>query len=76
MANIPEFIRRKHNPALITYPDKRLKEVLKESYGIITFQDDFLLTAITVAGYSWIEADKLRKAVGKENSLRNETTTR
>ena len=68
MANIPEFIRRKHNPSLIRYPDKRLEDVLKESYGIITFQDDLLLTAIRVAGYSWIEADKLRKAVGKKIS--------
>ncbi len=66
MANIPEFIRRKNNPNLIKYPDPRLKEVLKESYGIITFQDDLLLTAINVAGYSWLEADKLRKAVGKK----------
>jgi DNA polymerase III subunit alpha len=66
MANIPEFIKRKHNPSLITYPDDRLKDILKESYGIITFQDDLLLTAINVAGYSWIEADKLRKAVGKK----------
>jgi DNA polymerase III subunit alpha len=68
MANIPEFIKRKHNPSLITYPDGRLKDVLKESYGIITFQDDLLLTAINVAGYSWVEADKLRKAVGKKIS--------
>lgn len=66
MANIPEFIRRKNNPNLITFPDPRLKDVLKESYGIITFQDDLLLTAINVAGYSWLEADKLRKAVGKK----------
>ncbi|OGH29078.1 MAG: DNA polymerase III subunit alpha [Candidatus Levybacteria bacterium RIFCSPHIGHO2_12_FULL_37_12] len=66
MANIPEFIKRKHNPSLITYPDQRLKDVLEDSYGIITFQDDLLLTAIKVAGYSWIEADKLRKAVGKK----------
>ena len=66
MANIPEFIKRKHNPKLIKYPDARLKDVLKESYGIITFQDDLLLTAINVAGYSWLEADKLRKAVGKK----------
>jgi len=66
MANIPEFIRRKNNPSLITYPDPRLKDVLKQSYGIITFQDDLLLTAINVAGYSWLEADKLRKAVGKK----------
>ena len=66
MANIPDFIKRKHNPSLISYPDERLKDVLKESYGIITFQDDLLLTAINVAGYSWLDADKLRKAVGKK----------
>lgn len=66
MANIPEFIRRKHNPNLITYPDQRLKDALAQSYGIITYQDDLLLTAISVAGYSWLEADKLRKAVGKK----------
>ncbi len=66
MANIPEFIKRSNNPKLITYPDPRLKDILKESYGIITFQDDLLLTAIAVAGYSWLEADKLRKAVGKK----------
>src|SRR3990167_7723711 len=66
MANIPDFIKRKNNPKYITYPDERLKEVLKESYGIITYQDDLLLTAIDVAGYSWLEADKLRKAVGKK----------
>lgn len=66
MANIPEFIRRKHNPKLIKYPDLRLADILKESYGVITFQDDVLLTAIKVAGYSWLEADKLRKAIGKK----------
>ncbi len=66
MANIPEFIKRKHNPDLIQYPDDRLRDVLKESYGIITYQDDLLLTAIGVAGYSWLDADKLRKAVGKK----------
>jgi len=66
MANIPEFIKRKNNPKLITYPDPRLEDILKESYGIITFQDDMLLTAIKVAGYSWLTADKLRKAVGKK----------
>jgi DNA polymerase-3 subunit alpha len=66
MATIPEFIKRKHDPARITYPDPRLKEVLKQSYGIIAYQDDVLLTAITLAGYSWGDADKLRKAVGKK----------
>lgn len=66
MANIPEFIQRKHNPRLIKYPSPVLSEVLKESYGVITFQDDVLLTAIKVAGYTWADADKLRKAIGKK----------
>ena len=66
MQVIPEFIKRKHNPKLATYPDPRLKEALAQSYGIICYQDDVLLTAITLAGYSWGDADKLRKAVGKK----------
>jgi len=66
MQVIPEFIKRKHDPSQIIYPDPRLKDVLKQSYGIIAYQDDVLLTAITLAGYSWGDADKLRKAVGKK----------
>jgi len=66
MQVIPEFIRRKRDPSTITYPDPRLKDVLKQSYGVIAYQDDVLLTAITLAGYSWGDADKLRKAVGKK----------
>ena len=66
MQNIPEFIARKHDPKKIKFPDPRLKEVLAQSYGILTYQDDVLLTSIAIAGYSWLEADKLRKAVGKK----------
>lgn len=66
MNSIPEFISRKHNPALIKYLDPRMKEILKMSYGIITYQDDVLLIAINIAGYTWEEADKLRKAMGKK----------
>ncbi len=66
MGVIPEFIERKHHPEKITYPDPRLAEVLKQSYGIICYQDDVLLTSIALAGYSWEDADKLRKAVGKK----------
>ncbi len=66
MQVFPEFIARKHRTGPITYPDPRLEEVLKQSYGLICYQDDVLLTAITLAGYSWGDADKLRKAVGKK----------
>lgn len=66
MQNIPAFIARKHNPALIDFPDPRLTDILKNSYGILTYQDDVLLTTITLAGYTWLDADKFRKAMGKK----------
>ena len=66
MESIPEYIKRKHNPNLITYLDPRLKDILDQSYGVITYQDDVMMTAIKLAGYSWLEADKLRKAMGKK----------
>ncbi len=66
MDSIPEYIRRKHNPALVTYLDDRLKSVLDQSLGILVYQDDVLLSAIEVAGYNWEEADKFRKAMGKK----------
>lgn len=66
MESIPEYIKRKHNPSLVTYLDPRLKDILSESYGVITYQDDVMMTAIKLGGYSWLEADKLRKAMGKK----------
>ncbi len=66
MGIIPEYIKRKHNPKLITYPDPRLKDILKQTYGMLVYQDDVFLTAIAIAGYTWLEADKFRKAVGKK----------
>ncbi len=66
MESIPEYIKRKHNPALVTYLDDRLKKILDQSFGILTYQDDVLLTAIEIAGYNWEEVDKFRKAMGKK----------
>ena len=66
METIPQYIERKRNPRLITYIDERMKEYLDASYGLLVYQDDVLLTAITLGGYSWLEADTLRKAMGKK----------
>ncbi len=66
METIPTYIERKHNAKLIRYLDPRMKEYLDFSYGILVYQDDVLLTAIKLAGYSWLEADALRKAMGKK----------
>ncbi|MEX0917144.1 MAG: DNA polymerase III subunit alpha [Candidatus Paceibacterota bacterium] len=66
MESIPMYIERKHNEHLVHYLDPRMKEILEESYGVITYQDDVLMIANKIAGYSWLEADKLRKAMGKK----------
>ncbi|MEK7180102.1 MAG: DNA polymerase III subunit alpha, partial [Patescibacteria group bacterium] len=66
LESIPAYIERKHDARLITYLDPRLKEILSQSYGVITYQEDVLLIAINLAGYTWLEADKLRKAMGKK----------
>jgi len=66
MEQIPEYVRRKHNAKLVQYADPRMKEYLKMSHGLLVYQDDVLLTAINLAGYDWLEADKLRKAMGKK----------
>lgn len=64
--SIPEYIKRKHDHSLIKYLDPRLKEIIEKSYGVIVYQDDVMLIAIKLGGYSWLEADKLRKAMGKK----------
>ena len=43
-----------------------MKDYLDFSYGLIAYQDDVILTAIKLAGYSWLEADSIRKAMGKK----------
>ena len=66
MEMIPEYIARKQNNSLIRYLDPRMSDILDQSYGVITYQDDVMMIAIKLAGYSWLEADKLRKAMGKK----------
>lgn len=66
MQFIPDFIKRKGNPALIRYLDPALEPILSRTYGILVYQDDLLMIAKDIAGYSWGEVDKFRKAVGKK----------
>lgn len=66
MESIPQYIERKHNASLISYLDPRLETILDRSYGVITYQDDVMMIARELAGYSWLEADMLRKAMGKK----------
>jgi DNA polymerase-3 subunit alpha len=66
MEVIPEYIERKRNPKLVNYPDPRLVDDLEASYGLLVYQDDVLITSIRLAGYTWLDADKFRKAMGKK----------
>src|SRR3989344_542966 len=66
MSQIPEYIERKNNPSKVKYFDSRMKVYLDKSYGLMVYQDDVFATAIKIAGYTWEEADKFRKAVGKK----------
>jgi DNA polymerase-3 subunit alpha len=66
LEKIPDYIERKHDASKISYMDPRMKDILDMSYGVITYQDDVLMIAIKLGGYSWLEADKLRKAMGKK----------
>ena len=66
MQFIPDYIARKHNKNLIKYFDPALEKILHRTYGILVYQDDLLTIAHDLAGYSWEEVDKFRKAVGKK----------
>jgi DNA polymerase-3 subunit alpha len=66
MDNIREYIARKHGLRPITYLHPKMKNFLDTTYGVLVYQDDLLMTALEVAGYTWGEIDKFRKAVGKK----------
>ncbi|MGE5392582.1 MAG: DNA polymerase III subunit alpha [Candidatus Saccharibacteria bacterium] len=66
MQFIPDYIARKHDPKLITYMDPALEKILNRTYGVLVYQDDLLTIAHDLAGYTWEEVDKFRKAVGKK----------
>lgn len=66
MAFIPEYIERKKNPSRVRYLDPRMESILKPTYGVLIYQDDVMMMAVQLAGYSWGEADKFRKAMGKK----------
>jgi DNA polymerase-3 subunit alpha len=66
MEFIPDYIKRKRNPRLVNYPHPRTEPYLKDSLGLLIYQDDIMQLAVDMAGYSWLEADKFRKAMGKK----------
>jgi DNA polymerase-3 subunit alpha len=67
MDNIPTYINRKHGEEPIDYPHVMLEPILKETYGVIIYQEQVMQIAQVLAGYSLGEADLLRRAMGKKD---------
>ena len=66
MDYIPDFIKRKHNPSLITYDIPIMEKYLKDTYGITVYQEQVMLLSRLLANFTRGESDALRKAMGKK----------
>ncbi len=66
MANIPVYCARKLGEEKPEYPHPKLEEVLRETHGVIIYQEQVMQAAQMLSGYSLGEADMLRRAMGKK----------
>ena len=66
MENIDSFIRRKYGREKIDYLHPDLESILKETYGIIVYQEQIMQILVCIAGYSFAEADNIRRAMSKK----------
>ena len=63
---IDDFIKRRHGKIKVRYPHPLLEEILRETYGVIVYQEQVMQIASMMAGYTLGEADILRRAMGKK----------
>ncbi|HEY4275823.1 MAG TPA: DNA polymerase III subunit alpha [Rhizomicrobium sp.] len=66
MDSIPKYIACKNGKEAVEYLHPLLEPILRESYGVMTYQDDVMRIARELAGYTLGEADLLRRAMGKK----------
>lgn len=66
MAEIPRFIQGKNDSSSITYLHESLEPILKDTYGVMVYQEQIIKLLQMVAGYTPGEADLVRKAIGKK----------
>jgi DNA polymerase-3 subunit alpha len=66
MKLIPDFIDKRHGRKSITYMHPLMEKALKDTYGIIVYQEQVMQIAREVAGFSMAQADNMRKAMGKK----------
>lgn len=66
MQFIPDYIRRKHGEESVSYPHEDLRGILEPTYGIMIYQEQIMMVAQKMGGYSLGEADVLRRIMGKK----------
>ena len=66
MQNIDSFIRRKEGKEQVIYPDSSLEGILKDTYGIMIYQEQIMQVLVKMANYSFAEADNIRRAMSKK----------
>jgi len=70
MVNIPAFIARKQGREPIEYMHERLEPILRETYGVMIYQEQVMMAARELAGFTLSEADILRAAMGKKDKAK------
>ncbi|TMF52113.1 MAG: DNA polymerase III subunit alpha, partial [Chloroflexi bacterium] len=70
MVNIPAFIARKQSREPIEYMHERLEPILRETYGVMIYQEQVMMAARELAGFTMSEADILRAAMGKKDKAK------
>ncbi len=66
MDSIPQYIENKHNPEKVTYDHPLLEPILKNSYGILVYQEQVMQICQNLGGFTLGHADVVRKAMGKK----------
>ena len=62
------FVDRKHKKEEVTYLHESLEDILKPTYGVLVYQEQAMRIAVKLAGFNEMEADSLRKAIGKKKA--------
>ncbi|MCX8074143.1 MAG: DNA polymerase III subunit alpha [Clostridia bacterium] len=66
MKEIPRFLYNKRNPNKIIYPFPKLEPILKETYGVLCYQEQCMRTVVEIAGYDKSDSDGFRKVISKK----------
>ncbi len=70
MQNIPAYVARKQGREPIEYMHDRLESILRDTYGVMIYQEQVMMAARELAGYTLSEADLLRAAMGKKDKAK------